>query len=135
MTNIRYEDTINHLAKANSSRSKPPQSPQPPPLVKEDKEAKNVSVNAGPKNPPVKDDKKEKQVNGHKKGTTDGQDYNESGDDAVLDFSLSKSKEDDENSEEDSDYNSDYDNTSEESESGSSEFKRKLNDPEYTAVL
>ena len=31
--------------------------------MKEDKEAKNVSVNAGPKNPPVKDDKKGKQVN------------------------------------------------------------------------
>ena len=77
-------------------------------------------------NPAVKEDKTETNFNDHKTEPKDGQDYADDDDDSGWS--------DAENSEEDSHFDSKYDD-SRSDESGSSEFKRKLNDPEYTAVF
>ena len=121
----------NH-AKANSSASQKSQHPQ----VKEDKKDKqvvdshkmdtlhsktNVAFDSHKNDTLYSKTRVAATVDGHK----GGRDYNNDDDWA------SASKEDKEISDEDSDYSND----DEESESGSSEFQRKLNDPEYTTII
>ena len=102
---VEVED--NHIAKANSSTSKAPQ-------ANKDMDGKSIAA-AG-------------KINVTKDG---GQDYAED------DLDLSLSDEDFSSSDElvDHDYDDDdddYEEESEGSETGSSEFRRKLHDPEYT---
>ena len=119
-------------AKANSSSTQKSQHPQ----VKEDKKDKqvvdshkmdtlhsktNVAFESHKNDTLFRNTNVAATVDGHK----GGRDYNNDDDWA------SASKEE----EEISDEHSDYSNGGEESESGSSEFQRKLNDPEYTTVI
>ena len=97
---VEVED--NHIAKANSLKSKAPQ-------ANKDMDGKPIAA-AG-------------KINVTKDG---GQDYAED------DLDLSLSDEDFSSSDELVDHDYDEDEESEESETGSSEFRRKLHDPEYT---
>ena len=123
-------------AKANSSSTQKSQHPQ----VKEDKKDKkvldshkmdtlhsktNVAFDGHKNDTLFRNTNVAATVDGHK----GGRDYNNDDDWA------SESKEEEGISDEDSDYSNGDEDNIEESESGSSEFQRKLNDPEYTTIV